>query len=246
MHISATQINMYLRCPAQYYFRYVEGLILPPNAAITKGWTVHRGIEENYRQKIETHEDMKLNDILEFTAAVFEEKAKETEWDEDQGQVKDETIQLASLYHTDIAPAVQPVYVEQKIEIPLEDTDQTLLGFIDVIDSEGYIRDTKTSKRTPPEDAATKSLQLSAYSLAYRKLTGETEAGVKLDYLVQTKTPKAVTLQTERTDDDLLRFMSIVQGVTNGIRNNVFYPITDNYLCSEKWCGYWHECHKLF
>lgn len=245
-YISPTQLNMYLRCPAQYYFRYIEGLVIAPNAAMTKGWTVHKGIEENYKQKIETKKDMRLEDILEFTATVFEEKAEETEWDEDKGKTKDEAIQLISLYHTSVAPTVQPVCVEQRIEVPLEDIGINLLGFIDLVDSEGYIRDTKTARRSPAKNAIDKNLQLSVYSLAYRKLTGRNEQGVKLDYLVQNKTPKVVTLETKRTEDDLLRLQSIIQGVVSGIKNNVFYPNIDNYLCSEKWCGYWNECHKLF
>ncbi len=51
-HISATQLNMYLRCPAQYKFRYVDGIILPPKSALTKGKAVHRGQEFNYWQQL--------------------------------------------------------------------------------------------------------------------------------------------------------------------------------------------------
>ncbi len=247
-HISPSQVNMYLRCPAQYYFRYVEGVILPPKAAMTRGKAVHHSIETNYKQKIESHEDLPLSDVLDVAATAFEIEAEHTEWEPDEtpGSVKDETIQLAGLYHTAIAPTVQPVCVEARAEIPLEGTEKTLLGFIDVIDSGGFIRDTKTSRRAPGADEAERSLQLTAYCLAFRYLTGEREAGVKLDYLVHTKTPKAVTLDATRTEDDILRFQSIVAGVLSGIEHNVYYPNPNNHMCSEKWCGYWHECHKVF
>ena len=51
-YLSPSQINMYLRCPAAYKYRYVDGLILPPKAALTRGKSVHKGQEHNYNQKI--------------------------------------------------------------------------------------------------------------------------------------------------------------------------------------------------
>ena len=243
-YISPTQINMYLRCPAQYYFRYILGMIIPPKSALTKGKAVHKGQEVNYKQKIETHEDMKLSDLQEVVATEFETLAPETEWqpDEDPGKIKDETISLASLYHTEIAPTVQPMLVEEEILIDIP--GGKLKGYIDLVDMQEYIRDTKTASRTPSQDVISKSLQLSAYALAYRKEMDREENGVKLDYLVNTKTPKVVTLEGKRTEQDLQRFVSIATRVMDAIQKGVFYPNQDNFMCDEKNCGYWHECHK--
>lgn len=245
-YISASQLNMYLRCPAQYYFRYIQGLIIPPKSALTKGKAVHKGQEVNYKQKIETQEDMKLSDVQEIVANEFETLAPETEWEkeEDPGKVKDETISLASLYHTEVAPTVQPMLVEEEVLIDIP--GGKLKGFIDLVDMNEYIRDTKTTARTPSQDIINKSLQLSAYSLAYRKEMDRPEAGVKLDYLVNTKTPKVVTLEGKRTEQDIQRFISITSRVMDAIQKGVFYPNQDNFMCSEKDCGYWYECHKTF
>lgn len=245
-HISPTQLNMYLRCPAQYYFRYIEGMILPPKSALTKGKAVHKGQEVNYKQKIETQEDMKLSDIQEVVAAEFESLAPETEWEkeEDPGKVKDETISLASLYHTEVAPKVQPMLVEEEVLIDIPGGQ--LKGYIDLVDMQEYIRDTKTTARTPSQDVIEKSLQLSAYSLAYRKEMDRPEKGVKLDYLVNTKTPKIVTLEGSRTEQDLQRFINIATKVMDAINKQVFYPNQDNFMCSEKDCGYWKICHQTF
>lgn len=246
-YLSPTQINMYLRCPAQYKFRYIDGIILPPKSALTKGKAVHAGQEYNYKQKIETQKDLKLDEVKEYTAAVFEEEAQKTEWEPDEvpGKVKDETISLASLYHQEIAPKVQPILVEQQVEVPL-DTGFSVMGYIDVLDSDGFIRDTKTAARTPSEGEAEKSLQLTAYSLAHRELMGGPEKGVKLDYLIQTKQPKVVTLEAKRTEADIQRFLSIVGRVADAIQKEVFYPNPSNFMCTEKSCGYWKICHQEF
>ena len=75
-HISVSQINMYLHCPASYYYRYVMDLVIPPKVALTRGTAVHSGIEFNYTQKMETEKDLPLEEVKEYTAAVFEEDRK--------------------------------------------------------------------------------------------------------------------------------------------------------------------------
>lgn len=245
-HISVTQINTYIRCPLQYKFRYLDGLILPPRAALTKGKSVHKGVEHNYTQKIESHEDVKLSEVQEVVAAEFETLATETEFekDEEPGKIKDDTVSLATLYHKEVAPTVQPIMVEKKVEVKFENASYNLLGYIDVIDDKDYIRDTKTTGRTPPESDVHKSLQLTAYSMSYRTLYGKEEAGVKLDYLVQTKIPKTVQFESKRTERDIERFLKTMGMVAHAIQNNIFFPNENNFLCSAEKCGYWSMCHS--
>lgn len=246
-HISASQLNTYLRCPAQYFFSYVQGIKIPPKSALTKGRAVHKGQEHNYSQKVETLTDRPLSEVREVTAAAFEAEQDATEFDPDEkpGNVKDEAVGLASLYHEQVAPTVQPVLVEEKVEVPLNNGVQ-LLGYIDLLDDKGFIRDTKTTRRTPPEGEIGKSLQLTAYSYAHRYLMGMPEAGVRLDYLVDTKTPKVVSLDAVRTEQDIARFLNITSRVIRAIENDNFYPNQTNFMCSEKNCGYWLLCHQTF
>lgn len=246
-YISPSQINTYLRCPAQYYFRYIEGLIIPPKAALTKGKAVHSGNEYNYKQKIETKQDLPLNQVQEYTAAEFEQLAEETDFEgKDKGKEKDTTISLVTLYHTEVAPTVQPIAVEEKVEVAFDNADYKLLGYIDVIDNKGFIRDTKTTARTPSEESITNSLQLSAYTLAHRTLTGTEEKGIVLDYLVSTKTPKLVQLKAKRSQQDIDRFLKIMGIVAHNIACENFYPNPTNQLCTPRACGYWNICQKSF
>lgn len=247
-YLSFSQLSMYLRCPAQFMFRYEEGLILPPKSSMTKGKAVHKGQEINYKQKIESKEDLPLDDVKDAVATEFETAAEETEFkpDEDKGKIKDESITLATLYHNEVAPKVQPQYVEEEVYFTIPDTSINLKGFIDVVQEGGIIRDTKTTAKSPSQETANKSMQLTAYSLAYRTLTGKNEGGLVLDYLINTKTPKVMQLETTRTDDDLKRFISISKQVTKAIQSGIYYPNPDNFMCSEMNCGYWSECQKKF
>ena len=244
-HLSASQINMFLRCPMQYKFRYVDGIILPPTTALTKGKTVHEGVEYNYTQKKDTKKDLPVEEVKEYTAHKFEEMKDETDWGKnDPNTVKDKSINLVELYHTEIAPAIIPQAVEERVEITFDNTNYSLLGYIDVIDQHSFIRDTKTTGRTPKQNDLKTNLQLTVYSLAYRTMTGEQEGGVALDYLVDTKQPKIAQFEEHRTDEDIRKFQKLMGIVAHNIECENYYPNPTNFMCSPSNCGYWELCEK--
>lgn len=247
-HFSISRLNMYLRCPAQYEFRYIDDLILPPSAALTKGRCVHKGAEHNYRQKAESRIDVTVEEVQDVVAGAFEREAQETSWEkgEDRGRVKDEALSLSTLYHTEVAPNIQPLFVEHEFLVPLRGAAVPLLGYIDVIDENLIIRDIKTASKSPSEDEAAKSLQLTAYAMAYREVVGGEESAVALDYLVQTKVPKTVTITANKTQADIDRLRAIISHVLAAIGAGQFYPNPSNFMCSPKNCGYWHACHKRY
>ena len=242
-HVSVSQINTYTRCPAEYYFRYIEGVTAPLKPAMYKGSITHSGIEFNYRQKIDSRQDLPIEQVKEYTSAQFDERAEEVEWDEDKGKAKDETLSLLELYHKEIAPSIQPVAVEERAEIAFVGKDYTLLGYIDVVDENGFIRDTKTTGRTPSEDVIDNNLQLAAYSLMYRTLKDKPETGVALDYLVSLKKPKVVQFQTTVEDNLRNRFLKIMDAVVTNIENGNFYPNHQSVFCGKK-CPYYQQCIK--
>ena len=247
-HISASQINTYLRCPAQYYYRYVRGMKIPPSSALTRGKCVHAGAEFNYRQKIESHKDIPVNEVTEYVASEFEAQADDTAGakGEEPGKIKDVTISLSKTYHTLLAPSIQPILVEQEILLNIEPYDILLKGYVDLVDSNLWVRDTKTSARSPNADVLDKSLQLSAYAYSMQKITGDMPKGVALDYVVATKVPKVVTLEGTRTQQQVDRFVSIAGRVGRAISEGCFYPSEQNFLCSPERCGYWKICHEEF
>lgn len=64
-HFSASAITTYLGCQLRWYFRYVEGVKTPPGVAMVKGTSVHKVQEVNYGQKVESPEDLPMNDLLD-------------------------------------------------------------------------------------------------------------------------------------------------------------------------------------
>jgi putative RecB family exonuclease len=242
-HLSVTQIRMYLRCPLQYFFRYVCDLKIPPGGDMMLGRTIHSALQENYQQKIESHQDLPLDHVTDFFSDRWEQDTHETHFspDENSGKLKDQGIGLLTAYQKQISPRIQPVEVEREFLVDTGKTDLPLKGYIDLIDDQGFIIDHKTSKRSYQSDAAEKDIQLTAYALAYRQLFGQEEKGVRLDAMIRNKQPKIQQLSATRTQDEIGRFARLAGQVENAIRKGVYYP-NDNYMCGN--CGYNEMCKK--
>lgn len=244
MHFSYSQIRMFRRCPMSYYFRYIKGLKIPPKSALTLGKSIHKGVEYNFSQKIKSQKDLPLSDVLDAYSTAFDSLKYGTDWeDEKPGEVKDEGATLMSLHHTKQAPQIQPIACEKKIPVSFDNVDYTFLGYLDVIDKKGKIIDTKTTGKTPPQDTIKKDEQLTAYALLYRVEYGKEEAGIELDYLIRTKTPKIAIMEGWRTQQDIEKFLEEVGKIWAMIKTGIFIR-TDpsNWWCSPKWCGYWEKC----
>jgi CRISPR/Cas system-associated exonuclease Cas4 (RecB family) len=242
-HLSVTQLGMYLRCPLQYFFRYVCHMRTPPSGDMTLGRTVHQAIAENYRQKIKSRQDLPLAQLTDAFSQRWEREASEARFDEDEkpGELKDEGVRLLTAYHEGISPRVQPAQVEYEFLVDTGKSRMPIMGFIDLIDDQGYIVDHKTTKRSFPTDAAEKDLQLTAYAMAYRATFGGQEKGVRLDVMVRNKQPKIQQLRSTRTQEDIDRFLRLVKQLERGIRAEAFYP-NEGYMCG--YCGYGEMCEK--
>ena len=243
-HISVSQIKMFLRCPLQYKFRYLDGLKIPPTGSLSLGKSVHAALEANYSQKIATKQDLPAEKVLDLFSDRWEKEAVETVFDEDEkaGVVKDTGVKMVTVYHEQISPTIQPRLVEHEFNLSFENVSYTLKGIIDLVDVEGTIIDHKTSKRSMiPEDVGS-DIQLTCYALAYRSLFSVSEKGLRFDVMVKTKVPKLQQIPTTRSQEDIQRFLKIMGFVSKAIQSGTLYPCENKQTCS--WCGYRALCEK--
>lgn len=242
-HISVTQMKMYLRCPLQYQYRYIDGLKIPPASALTLGKSIHSALEVNYSQKIKSKTDLRAEQVIDVFSDYWDEKSKETifEADEKAGEVKDDGVKLITAYHKQISPTIQPKLVEKEFELEFENVSYTLKGYIDLVDKDNVIIDHKTTKRSMVESDVAKDIQLTCYALAYRSLLGSQETGLRFDVMVRNKTPKIQQLATIRTQADIDRFLKVMAYISKAIEHGIFYP-SPNFMCGV--CGYKELCRK--
>jgi hypothetical protein len=63
--LSSSQANAFLSCPAKWYFRYALGLAEPPTGTLALGTAFHSVLAANFRQKIETKQDLPAQELGE-------------------------------------------------------------------------------------------------------------------------------------------------------------------------------------
>jgi hypothetical protein len=109
-----------------------------------------------------------------------------------------------------------------------------------------HVRDIKTSSKSPNENTAEVSEQLTAYALASEVLDEKLPDYMMLDYSIVTparKEEKTKTLITTRTSEDMQVFKNRLTNAVHGIRTGIFIPARpDDWRCSADWCGYFNIC----
>ena len=245
--LSYTQLSMFLRCPRQYEYRYMQGLKVPPSGAMVQSRVWHQTVELNYRQKIHSDHDLPLGEMQEFFATQFDAAlAKEEiafEPGERPGTLKDQGTAIVAAHHKTIAPEVRPLLVEQPFTVALgEDFPFDLVGVWDLVERDGTIADNKAYRKQPYQEDLDKDLQFTIYALGFRATRGEIEAGLRMDAIVKRKNPKVVQLHTRRTNSDCRWVLGLIEQVGKAITSGIFYPNPNGRHCTPHFCGYWSRC----
>lgn len=246
INLSASSVATYLRCGHQWYLAYVEGHVSPPSFAQARGIAVHKAVEANMLQKVESKEDMPVEDMKDAFSTSWEEIGEDgfqPDEDKDEGEVKDSGIALTSLHHKEVSPLIQPMWVEQPVQFDLNGI--TYSGQIDIVDEMFRVRDTKTTGSKPRPESYL--FGMTGYAIAARQAVGGSvnERDVVLDYLVATKTPYyfPVNAGGPITMDRIVAFANTVEQVAAGIQAGRFIPngVMGRGVC-ESMCGYRAIC----
>ena len=253
-HVSFSQLNMLLNCGIQYDFRYVQGIKIPPAAAVIRGACGHRTNERNFRQKIESRIDLPKEEILATFSDEWEKGKYGIAWREEElagdsvakaeGKWKDSGIGLIGKYHEEQAPLVQPVLIEEKFRVEFHGDFPPLDGIIDRITEDESVEDDKFVGKTPPEDDALKDVQLTCYHLGYRAKFGKDPKALRKRFAVDLKTPKTVVREAPpREKAQLDRFLFRLEAGMKSIKSGIFLPAANgSWICSERWCGFFFLC----
>jgi len=147
--LSATQIDMYLRCPRQYYFRYIKDTVRPPGVALTLGKGTHKALETTHHAIVDTGVPASESIVTAAFSDSFDKAVAEVpkeEWEKDAstpGAVKDAGLALVRLYNLKFAPLVRPQIIktvngevrgiEKQFSILIAGVP--VIGFVDLIDT---------------------------------------------------------------------------------------------------------------
>ena len=138
-HLSASSLGMVLRCPRQFYRRYILGEKQRPGESIVIGSFFHETLDWNYKTKIASHTDQPLSDAVQFMQDVAVPKVIEEEggvenilWDSDLDTARSDSERIMSAYYRSVVPRIQPVATEERFEMFFPGVEVPIIGFVDV------------------------------------------------------------------------------------------------------------------
>ena len=250
--ITQSMMGMFLRCPHQFERRYIRGEIIPPGIAARRGSATHKAAQLNHEQKLHSQADLPVGDLQDsardhYVTLIREEGVfipKEQLPDKDKllAAGLDATVRLTALYRESLAPAIQPLLVEERMTceaglgLPLQ-------GTIDVFTTDHWLPDLKTADKSKGPKDADYSLQLTFYAGLVAHQTGNWPQKVSLEVLVNNKEPKLQSLPTTRGPEDWTNLLHRVQLMLSQIETGLFPPCDPSaWICSPNWCGYFWTC----
>jgi hypothetical protein len=232
---------MYRRCARQYEYRYIKNIKQPPGIAMTQGSAIHKGAEVTHRHTIEHGVPLPLEQATASVADTFENMSQMIEdWGEDfPGPIKDRTVQHFRTYYVSATPLIKPKAVEYAFASKVGTVP--MVGFIDLIDEANdveVVSDLKFTGKKWIEQKLRHETQLTLYA----HITGISR--VRIDFLLDYKAgAKYVPIRSERTPDDAKLLEEDIQATVEYIKRGVF-PRCDptEWVCSERFCGYYQKC----
>ena len=236
-YVSASRLNLWLRCPLAYRLRYVDGIITPSTPNLFLGKMVHRGLEfyYGYRQMgVTLFPEFVADRIKKMWDAAVEDEYIAFESSGEERQLQAKAVDLVTTY---IAQAPmnepKPIAVEERFEAPLidpgtgEDLGISLVGIIDLVleESNGpLVADFKTAARSSSKLDIMHELQLSCYSYLFRQVTGRTEAALEIRSLIKTKTPKVeIERYGPREEKHFERLFSVIRAYLDAVGSDRFH-----------------------
>lgn len=240
--LSPSQANAYLDCSAKWFFKYFRNLPDVTDAKRALGLAVHKAIEHNFRQKIDSKKDVGREALIEIFAAAWKEEAGKAHFAEgdDQAEIERTGTVLVQKYLIEAAPEIQPIAVEHPVSGTIGGVK--VRGYVDVLDTNGRIIDLKTSSKKPTEITPDHMRQLATYT----QITPGASGKVIVQTLVKTKTPQLVEQNHTVKDADIRHTQIIYPLAQEGMRSGLYSPNRNSMFCSRKGCAFWKACQEEF
>ncbi len=212
------------------------------SSSLALGLAVHRALELNFREKLETHEDLDTAGIVMIFRDAWMEQVGQTQFTKDESQHDIRRIgeRLVAKYMDEVAPQIEPAAVE--MDVHGEISGVRVRGRVDLLDINGRLIDIKTASRRPSSVSPDYAFQLATY----RQITPGASGEVRIDSLVKTATPQLVQQSYTVGQQDLRATKVLFPMVQEAMGSGMYCPNRQSLLCSQKYCSFWKQCEEEF
>lgn len=238
--LSPSVVNTFNECEAKWYYRKVLRLPEVRTGALVLGSAFHEAIAENFRQKLETFEDLPYAGVrpvfLESLAKQFDEGDVRLDPEETVEELIDCGSALVRVYLEQAAPGIQPAAVELPVEGEIGGVK--VRGIVDCLGSDGTIHDFKTAGKRPSRFPANHRLQVTTYAA----ITPGANGSARLDTITKTKTVHVDQRTIDITPADVLHAERLYSITLEQMQTGLVKPNRGSFMCSRKHCPYVDAC----
>ncbi len=235
-YVSASRLNLWLKCPRAFRLRYIDGIKSPTSPAQFVGKAVHTGLECFYRHRqldlMLSPSEVRSRVIDDWGQAVDDENMSFGSVAAEQA-CQNQSLALVHAYLGQVPAGEQrPLAVEVAVEAPLvdpangEDLGMPLVGIMDLVlpDTDGpLIADFKTTARSAEPLAVVHEIQLGCYSYLFRHASGDSEGGLEIRNLIKTKIPKVQSHRyAARNEKHFQRLFAVIRAYLDDLHSGKF------------------------
>ena len=246
-HISPTAAKSYLSCSLRFWFERVACIRKPTTPALHLGKVVHAALQVFHLARWRGGDDSP-----EAIAAAYEEAFTRLERDEgpvnyddaaEREKVRQDGLRVIAAYlDSPEAMKEKPRAVEVLLKEDIPGLSVPLTGAMDLVEGNFTPVDFKSAaaRPDPGHTAFDHEIQLVSYQLLLEATTGEKPPSLDLVFLVKTKTPQVIRVQSPPADAHRKkRVTALLETAVEGIASNRHHPQPGMH-CS--WCQFRNEC----
>jgi len=231
--LGAHQIEDYLKCPAEFYWKYVMALPRRAESQLLYGRLLHDVVRYYHEQKA-AGQTPTLEELKVFLQSQWPDTGFASPGHAARSLQQAEAT-IARFYSRENNDPRRPALVEHRFELALPSAGVILKGRYDAVYTEGgqtEIRDYKTGgssidSQEKANKKAADNKQLAVYAVAWRKQFSQLPASVTLDFLDVGLVGSAV-----KSAGQLDKMEADIAVVAEGIRAGNFEPGSSHRYCS--------------
>lgn len=134
-YLSASSLGTFITCPKQYEFRYVKGLVMPPNAALVTGSVIHKVFETYYKDAMSSSQRLTVEQSAELASDIASDYVKEndigTTSKEEVGDIQKLAPVITRTYVDKVAQHISPIATEEELRVTMA-CGVDILGYLDL------------------------------------------------------------------------------------------------------------------
>ncbi len=268
-HLSYSSISSWLMCPRAWRYYRVDKVPAKTGPALVFGSAFHNAVEDRIRHNVNNRAVPMAVCWSEAWVQQLERNKDNIDWG-DSGESEMNSLatrMLATPMIRNVIDTIQPLMVrpntwetksllyddsdlrpviEQLVELNIENC-LPLIGYVDVVTSDGVPADLKTSSRKWNQKRADEQMQCTLYIAAMEAMGYEGNPSREFRYFVFTKTSKPIAqvLTTSRSQKEIDWALQAVRDTYDAIKTGVYPPgDTSSWKCTPKWCSFYEHCGR--